>query len=102
MLMSCHPDVIRLLDDPLRARIIELLAEGPACTCHLVEDTGAKQPTVSNHLRILREAGLVVTEPSGRFTFYRLLPEALESTATHLLALAERARATAENPRECP
>lgn len=102
MLISAHADVIRLLDDPLRARIIDLLAAGPACTCHLVQDTGAKQPTVSNHLRLLREAGLVVAEPCGRFTYYRLLPEALEATAAQLLALADRARTTIDNRRECP
>ena len=81
MLISAEPDVIRLLADPLRARLVELLADGPACTCHLVEDTGAKQPTVSHHLRALREAGLVAAEPRGRFTYYRLLPDALEAAA---------------------
>jgi ArsR family transcriptional regulator len=94
--------VIRLLDDPLRARIIEVLADGPACTCHLVNDVGAKQPAISNHLRILREAGLVAAEPRGRYTFYRLLPEAIEATAARLADLATRARANTTNRRECP
>ncbi|HEV7896975.1 MAG TPA: metalloregulator ArsR/SmtB family transcription factor [Planosporangium sp.] len=91
-----------MLADPLRARIIELLADGPACTCHLVEDTGAKQPTVSHHLRALREAGLVVAEPHGRFTYYRLLPDAIETVAGQLAQLAARARTNAEARRECP
>jgi ArsR family transcriptional regulator, arsenate/arsenite/antimonite-responsive transcriptional repressor len=69
VLISDEPDVIRLFADPLRAQLITLLADGPACTCHLVADTGAKQPTVSHHLRALREAGLVVAEPHGRFTY---------------------------------
>ena len=93
--------MIRLLVDPLRARIVELIAGGPACVCHLVADTGAKQPTVSHHLRALREAGLVVAEPHGRFTYYRLLPDALEATADVLADLAQRARATAATRREC-
>jgi ArsR family transcriptional regulator len=93
--------VIKMLTDPLRARIIELLADGPACVCHLVDDTGAKQPTVSHHLRALREGGLVVAEPHGRFTYYRLLPDALDATATALADLAARARATADTRREC-
>lgn len=101
MLISQAPDVIRLLADPLRARIIALLADGPACTCHLVADTGAKQPNISNHLRLLREAGLVAAEPRGRFTYYRLLPDALESAAAELTELATRARANAEPVREC-
>lgn len=87
--------------DPLRARIVELLAEGPACTCHLVADTGAKQPTVSHHLRALREAGLVVAEPCGRFTYYRLVPESIAAAAERLGDLAERARANARARREC-
>jgi ArsR family transcriptional regulator len=102
VLISAEPDVIKLLADPLRAQIIGLLADGPACTCHLVEDTGAKQPTVSNHLRILRDAGLVVAEPHGRFTYYRLLPDTIESAAGQLAELAQRARANAEVRRECP
>lgn len=95
-------DVLRVLSDPLRARIVELLAAGPACTCHLVEDTGAKQPNVSGHLRILRDAGLVVPEPRGRYTYYRLLPDALEGTAGYLRDLAEQARDSGESWRECP
>jgi ArsR family transcriptional regulator len=91
-----------MLADPLRARIIELLADGPACVCHLVDDTGAKQPNVSNHLRALREAGLVVAEPHGRFTYYRLLPDAVETVAGQLAELAERARTNADARRECP
>ncbi|MDQ7908066.1 metalloregulator ArsR/SmtB family transcription factor [Phytohabitans sp. ZYX-F-186] len=101
MLISADHDVIRLLADPLRARIVELLAEGAACTCHLVEDTGATQPNVSNHLRALRQAGVVVPEPRGRYTFYRLRPEVLDGAARHLAALAERARASGDVRREC-
>jgi ArsR family transcriptional regulator len=93
--------VIRLLVDPLRARIVELLADGPACVCHLVADTGHKQPTVSHHLRALREAGLVVAEPHGRFTYYRLLPDALDATAGALADLAARARTDAATRRDC-
>jgi len=94
--------VIRLLADPVRARIVEDLADGPGCTCHLVDDLGAKQPAISNHLRILREAGLVTAEPRGRYTFYRLRPEAIEATAARLADLAARARTNATNRRECP
>lgn len=101
MLISDQTDVIRLLADPLRARIINLLADGPACTCHLVAETGAKQPNVSGHLRLLREAGLAAAEPRGRFTYYRLQPEVMEAAAAQLVDLATRARANAEARREC-
>jgi ArsR family transcriptional regulator len=102
VLISRVDDVIRLLADPLRARIVDLLADGPACTCHLVEDTGARQPNISNHLRVLREAGLVTAEPHGRYTYYRLNPEALNEAAQHLAQVAQRARANSETRRECP
>jgi ArsR family transcriptional regulator len=101
VLISAVPDVIRMLVDPLRARIVGLLADGPACVCHLVDDTGAKQPTVSHHLRALREAGLVVAEPHGRFTYYRLVPDVIESAGHQLADLAAKARRNAWTRREC-
>jgi ArsR family transcriptional regulator len=98
-LISDEDDVLRLLADPLRARIVRILADGPATTSQLVTDTGAKQPNVSGHLKQLREAGVVVTEPRGRFTYYRLVPEALQGAALHLADLAAHARATGDNVR---
>ncbi len=92
---------MRLLADPQREQLVTLLAAGPACPCHLVTDTGMKQPTVSHHLRVLRQAGVVAAEPSGRYTYYRLVPEVLDQAATRLADLAERARATADQRREC-
>ncbi|WP_026411372.1 ArsR/SmtB family transcription factor [Actinomadura oligospora] len=104
MVMSVENDVTRLLADPLRARIVELLAREALCTCHLVEETGAKQTNVSNHLRVLREAGLVETEPCGRFTYYRLRPEPMRALAvrfTELAAAAEQTRNDGSR-RPCP
>lgn len=98
---TAHAPVAAVLADPLRAQLVDLLAQGPACTCHLVADTGAKQPTVSHHLRVLRDAGLVVAEPRGRFTYYRLMPDRLLSGARTLAGLAARARATHDDLREC-
>ncbi len=95
--------MLRLLADPLRARIVSLLAVEALCTCHLVEETGAKQTNISNHLRALREAGLVDTEPCGRFTYYQLRPEALEHLASELgeLAAAAREAQTLRRKRPC-
>lgn len=103
-MMSVKTDVLRLLADPLRARIVSLLASEALCTCHLVEETGAKQTNISNHLRALREAGLVDTEPCGRFTYYRLRPEALDGLAAQLTGLAEAARRAnlEQRKRPCP
>lgn len=85
----------------MRGRIVELLADEQLCTCHLVAETGARQTNVSNHLRVLREAGLVEATPAGRFTYYRLRPEALAGLADHLAGLAGRARTAAQTRRPC-
>ncbi|KKD07947.1 ArsR/SmtB family transcription factor [Streptomyces sp. WM6386] len=104
MLTSVDADLMRVLADPLRLRIITLLARETLCTTHLIEETGAKQTNLSNHLKVLREAGVVETEPCGRFTYYRLTPEVIASLAGGFAELAELARATAENnvKRSCP
>ncbi len=94
--MSVDGDVLRLLGDPLRLRIVELLSREQLCTCHLVAETGARQTNVSNHLRALREAGIVEAEPAGRYTYYRLVPEALEAIAAQLVGLADAARRTSD------
>lgn len=92
---------LRLLADPLRARIVELLAVEQLCTCHLVELTGAKQTNISNHLRALRQAGVVSAEPHGRFTYYRLEPSALAPLAEQLSALSAAAEGSQQR-RPCP
>ena len=93
--------LLRALADPLRARIVELIAAEQLCTCHLVEATGASQTNVSNHLRLLREAGVVETEPAGRYTYYRLVPERLESLAAAFAELADSARHAVAVKRPC-
>lgn len=68
------------LADPVRLRIVSMLAaapEGSACGCELEGPLGLSQPTVSHHLGILREAGLVVGERRGRWVHYRVVPERL-------------------------
>lgn len=93
---------LRLLGDPVRARIVEHLAVEQLCTCHLVELVGATQSNVSNHLRALRQAGLVLAEPHGRFTYYRLVPSALARLGGQLDALSRGAEAALDRRRPCP
>ena len=95
-------DVLRVLADPLRERIVRLLAREALCNCHLAEETGAGQTNISNHLRQLRRAGLVTTEPHGRYTYYRLNPDALRALAGTLTELADTAEANTETRRPCP
>ena len=102
MMTSVDTDLMRVLADPLRLQIVTLLARETLCTTHLVEETGAKQTNLSNHLRVLREAGVVETEPCGRFTYYKLRPDVIAQLAGQFADLAESARTAAENKRACP
>lgn len=102
MLTSVDTELMRVLADPLRLRIVTLLAHETLCTTHLVEETGAKQTNLSNHLKVLREAGVVETEPCGRFTYYRLKPEVLDALAGQFAGLAAAARTNADTKRSCP
>lgn len=91
-------ETLRLLADPLRWQIVQLLAGEQLCTCHLQEELGAKQTLVSHHLRALRDAGVVETEACGRFTYYRLVDGALDDVAA---ALGELAAAGSPPKRAC-
>ena len=74
-------ELLTALADPVRLRIVSMLAaapEGAACGCELEDPLGLAQPTVSHHLRILREAGLIVGERRGRWVHYSLVPGRLE------------------------
>ncbi|MEE1930085.1 metalloregulator ArsR/SmtB family transcription factor [Streptomyces sp. TRM 70351] len=102
MMTSVEADLLRVVADPLRLRIVTLLAEETLCTTHLVEETGARQTNLSNHLRVLREAGVVETEPCGRFTYYKLRPEVIDALAASFAGLADTARATLDTDRKRP
>ncbi|MFZ0217875.1 MAG: metalloregulator ArsR/SmtB family transcription factor [Candidatus Dormiibacterota bacterium] len=97
-MISTQVDAAALLGDPLRTRIVELLATEELCTCHLVTELDARQPTISHHLRVLREAGVVEVEPHGKFTYYRLRPEAVEELSARLAELASSARQARRRP----
>ena len=65
------------LSDPARLRVLSLLASaeaGEVCACDLVEPVGRSQPTVSHHLKVLSEAGLIVGDRRGRWIWYRVVP----------------------------
>ncbi|MGW6209561.1 ArsR/SmtB family transcription factor [Streptomyces sp. NPDC055089] len=102
MLTSVDAEVVRALADPLRLRIVTLLAREALCTTHLVAETGARQTNLSNHLRVLREAGVVETEPCGRFTYYKVRPEALETLAAFFGGLAQSVHNAGNARRPCP
>lgn len=94
-------ELLRALAEPVRAAIVAALATEQLCTCHLVDMTGARQTNVSNHLRILREAGIVAAEPSGRYTYYRLRPDVFARLAAQFSDLASTAEAASAVRRSC-
>jgi len=72
--------VFGALADPARLRLLGLLASaqaGEVCACDLVEPLGKSQPTVSHHLKVLSEAGLITGDRRGRWIWYAVVPERL-------------------------
>src|SRR5947208_3630678 len=82
------PPLLKALAEPMRWRIVELLAAEELCVCHLVEELDVPQPLVSHHLRVLRDAGLVETEKWRYWTYYRLRPEPLAALVDRVADLA--------------
>lgn len=80
MARSTDPDVrlLAALADPVRLSIVRQLAACDGiCACDFTESCDVSQPTVSHHLKVLREAGVVTSERRGSWIWYRLAPEAV-------------------------
>ncbi len=72
--------MFKALGDPVRLRLMALIAAVPeACVCDLTPAFALSGPTISHHLKVLREAGLVTSERRGTWVYYRVEPTALES-----------------------
>jgi len=89
-----YPDVERVaaeriaqlakaLGDPVRLQLVDVLRRhaGKVCVCELVPLFDLSQPTVSHHLKVLREAGIVGSERKGLWAYYYVIPDALEELA---------------------
>lgn len=85
-------ELIRAIGEPMRLRILELLTRRQYCVRSLARMLGISEPAVSQHLRVMREAGLVTVEKLGYHSHYRLVPEALEQLGEQFMQLAEAAR----------
>lgn len=73
---------LKALSDPARLRLISIVAAsetGEVCVCDFTAPVGLSQPTVSHHLRILVEAGVLAREQRGKWAYYRLVPAALDT-----------------------
>ena len=72
---------LKALSDPVRLRLLSVVAShtgGEACVCDISVGIDVSQPTVSHHLKVLREAGLLVSERRGSWVYYCAVPEALQ------------------------
>jgi ArsR family transcriptional regulator len=86
--------VLKALAEPARLRLLSMIAaheDGEACVCDLTEPLGLTQPTVSHHLKVLHDAGLVSRDKRGVWVYYRLVPTALSDLGTLLGATASPA-----------
>jgi len=87
--------VFRALGDPVRLRLVSLIGAhqgGEMCVCDLTSAFDLTQPTISHHLRILREAGIIGRQRRGTWVYYRLLPDALGRMAALLSPPSDRVR----------
>ncbi|MFF4298500.1 ArsR/SmtB family transcription factor [Streptomyces vinaceus] len=90
--------MFKALSDPIRLRLLSLIASyegGEACVCDLTGPFDVSQPTISHHLKVLREAGLVDSERRGTWVCYWVLFEALAKLSALLQIPATAAKALA-------
>ena len=81
--------VFKALADPVRLRLVSLIGAhqgGEACVCELTTAFNLTQPTISHHLKVLRDAGIIDSERRGTWVYYWLVPAALERIAALLFA----------------
>ena len=78
--------VAKALGDPIRLQLVDVLRKhaGKVCVCELVPLFDLSQPTVSHHLKVLRDAGLVDSERQGLWAYYYVIPEALDELSAWL------------------
>ena len=78
--------VAKALGDPIRLQLVDVLRKhaGKVCVCELTPLFDVGQPTVSHHLKVLREAGIVDSERRGLWAYYYVRPEALEEVSRWL------------------
>ncbi len=79
-------EVAKALGDPIRLQLVDVLRKhaGKVCVCELVPLFGVSQPTLSHHLKKLRDAGLVDSERQGLWAYYYVLPGALDELSAWL------------------
>ena len=87
------------LSDETRMRIVECLKDGEQCVCDMTETFKTGQSRLSFHLKVLKDAGLVIDRPEGRWVYYSLSEEAIEEIQEFVTSL--KAPATRSSKRDC-
>src|SRR6202050_5813561 len=79
-------EVAKALGDPIRLQLVDVLRKhaGKVCVCELVPLFEISQPTLSHHLKKLRDAGILASERRGLWAYYHVIPDALEALSTRL------------------
>ncbi len=88
----------KALSDPVRLQLLSTVAShagGEACVCDISAGVGVSQPTVSHHLKVLRDAGLLTSQRRASWVYYAVVPEALTELAELLAAAGTDSAATA-------
>ena len=83
-MLAYRPDAWTALGDPTRKAIFELLVDRPRAVVELASELPVSRPAVSQHLRVLKSAGLVADEPAGTRRIYRVNPDGLAGLRTDL------------------
>ena len=81
--------LLRVLAEPIRLQVVQALSSGERCVCDLMTELKLAQPKLSFHLKVMKEAGLITARQQGRWVYYRLRPEILESLRDWLSELTE-------------
>ena len=84
--------LLKALSEPLRLQIIEALSSGEKCVCDLIQELGLAQSKISFHLKVLKEAELIIDRHSGRWVYYHLNIEALNSLQDWIVLLKENSQ----------
>ncbi len=84
--------LLKALAEPNRLRLVSMIAanagRGATCVCDLIEPVGLSQPTVSHHLKVLSDAGLLAREQRGKWAYYALVPDTLAAVAAAITPTA--------------
>lgn len=83
-------EMFKAIADENRLKILSILTHGRLCACDILENMDLSQPTVSHHLKILQQAGLITVEKKGRWNYYSIVDEKIADMKTVLEAMINK------------